>query len=193
MTAQAALPNGIVGRGFGLLMELFNRQAVHRADALVRGRVPAGGMVIELGFGTGALIERLASRYRVIGLDPSPTMLEVTSRRVAAARDRGDVVLHLGGSDDFARLIPGQSVDAVLALHSFQFWARPTETLSAIHAALRPGGLLALFLRLHHGRAPKWVPNPLSHELDEVAAATAAMRAAGFFVSGEAALLGERQ
>lgn len=193
MTPQAALPNGIVGRAFGLLMEFFNRQAVRDAHALVGQRVTAGGTVVELGFGTGALIERLAPTYRVIGLDPSPTMLEVTRRRVADAHARGTVVLHLGSSDDVARLIPSESADAVLALHSFQFWARPTETLAAIHAALRPGGLLALFLRSHHGRAPSWVPNPLAHERDEVAAAAAAMRAAGFLVSVGAAIVGERQ
>ena len=193
MSPQAALPNGIVGRAFGMLMEFFNRHAVRNAHALVKQRVPAGGTVVELGFGTGALIERLAPTHRVVGLDPSPTMLEVTRRRVANAHARGDVVLHLGGSDDVGRLIPPESADAVLALHSFQFWARPTETLAAVHTALRPGGLVALVLRSHHGRAPKWVPNPLSHERDELAAAAAAMRAAGFTVSVGAALVGERR
>ena len=46
---------------------------------------------------------------------------------------------------------------------------------------LRPGGRFALILRHHPpGRAPAWLPNPISRGGDEVVGARAALAAVGF-------------
>ena len=55
------------------------------------GRVPAGGLVVDLGAGTGALSAAILAALpdvRVQLVDIDPNMLEVAATRCAAYRDR---------------------------------------------------------------------------------------------------------
>ena len=96
--------------------------------------------VVEVGCGTG-LITRLflAEGYDVTGIDPSGPMLDVARARPGAERARwieGDVGALDARGADFA----------FMAGHVAQFFVSDDEwreALNVLHAALRPGGLLA--------------------------------------------------
>lgn len=174
----AMQPEGLAGRTFGMLMETANAGAYALAADLL---APLGGArVLEIGYGTGRLLELLlaAGAAEVLGVDPSPTMLAVARGRRAlrGASDR----LHLRrGADTDLDWITAP-LDAAAAVNSFQFWADPHVTLRRLHALLVPGGRLALVLRDHGRGGPAWLPNPLSRAPGEAEATLALVQAAGF-------------
>lgn len=177
---QAMMPHGWAGRIFGKSMDLLNR---HAFKAAAKGlAVQPGDSILEIGFGTGALVQMLSERSAVsfvAGVDPSPLMLETASRRNRRAIASGRVKLRSG---DASRLDwPDETFNKVCAVHSFQFWADPDECLREVYRVLRPGGLLLLILRNHRGgEADAWLPNPISRAADETAGALDALKSCGF-------------
>ena len=65
-----------------------------------------------------------------------------------------------------------------------EFRALPDAALARIRERLAPGGRLVLVLRTHAKKAPRWLPNPLSRDGNEIAAACDALERAGFAVTG---------
>ena len=174
-------PEGWRGRLFGVLMERLNRPTYRAAVELLSPL--AGRRVLEIGFGTGALVERLLrtdATVRVCGVDPTPTMRAVARARgaVVASAERVDL---REGADAPLPWLDG-AFDAVAALHSFQFWPDPVRSVREIARVLVPGGRLVLLLRDHGARAPEWLPNPLSRGADEVGAAIRLLAKEGFDV-----------
>lgn len=99
-----------------------------------------GGLVLEIGCGTGALTRHLlAAGHRVLATDASPAMLEL-------AREA------LGPSAELARLTlpddPLPEADAIVSIgHPVSYLASAAEVgraLTAMASALRPGGVLAI-------------------------------------------------
>jgi ubiquinone/menaquinone biosynthesis C-methylase UbiE len=173
-------PHGPVGRMFGWVMERTNA-ASYRAAA---DRLPSGDL-LEIGFGTGALIERLVKNGAklVAGVDPSVLMVDVARKRNAGSA----VDLRLGDASSLPW--PDASFDGVAALHSWQFWAPPETCLAEVQRVMRPNAMMVLILR-HHGGSPKlqWLPNPISRQVDEPQATVAALMGVGF---ADAAIVGK--
>jgi trans-aconitate methyltransferase len=107
--------------------------------------------VVDLGCGTGIVTLELARRgYRVIGVDPSPLMLEVAQQKPGADR-----VQWVHGS--VGQLRTPEADLAVMSGHVAQFMltdAEWLETLTGLKEALRPGGYLAFERR--DPRAQEW-------------------------------------
>jgi SAM-dependent methyltransferase len=138
-------------RGFG-----FHADAC--APGILRLLAPVGergGLVLELGCGSGALTRHLvAGGHRVVATDASPAMVERTRANVPGVDDVRVVVL----PDD-----PLPQADAVVSVgHVLNYL--PDEpsierALTAAAAALRAGGVLALDLcDLRWGQARKDAP-----------------------------------
>lgn len=100
---------------------------------LSRLRTAAPRQVLDVGCGTGALAERIATELRcqVTGIDQSERMVELTSaRRIPAMiADAGELPF---GQDTY---------DAVLAAWMLYHVADLDRALSEIRRVLRPGGL----------------------------------------------------
>lgn len=121
--------------------------------------------VLDLGCGTGVLALRLADRgLRVIGVDPARASLEV-----ARAKPGADRVTWIDGD---ASAIPSSLVvDAVtMTANVAQVFLTDEEwiaTLSAVHAALRPGGRLIFETRDPAYRAWEgWTEEATRHTTD---------------------------
>lgn len=171
---QPQEPHGLTGRVFGWLMERLNAASYRAAAEAIE---PAGKRVLEIGFGTGAMARLVCERgaRQVIGVDPSPLMVDTALRKTAGM----PVDLRCGDASDLP--FDDASADCAVALHSFQFWSPPERCLAEVRRVLALGGRLVLVLRHHDGgRAAQWLPNPLSREADEVAAAIRALGEAGF-------------
>lgn len=122
----------------------FTSFAERAAPAILRElarRGLRGGLVVELGCGTGALTARLLARgHRVLGVDLSPAMLALARRRAPGAVFRRGSFLE--GS-----LPPCDAVVAVGEVLNYRMdvrndAARRRAFFRRAFAALRPGGVL---------------------------------------------------
>lgn len=140
-------PSGLLGWLAGWLMARANEPM--QAMALEVLPVSPDDQVLEIGFGPGQLIKRLASRITsgcVSGVDPSPVMLRQASARNRQAIREGRVELRLG---DVARLpFADGTFTKAYALNSFQFWPMPANDLLEVRRVLADGGVLLLGLRV---------------------------------------------
>jgi ubiquinone/menaquinone biosynthesis C-methylase UbiE len=108
------------------------------ASALA-ARLPATAAVLDVGCGTGRLLDRLGSAqpgWSLVGLDRSPGMAS------AARRQRPWLRIVLGTAE--ALPYPDRSFDAVVTTLSFHHWSDKSGALAEVFRVLRPGGLLAL-------------------------------------------------
>lgn len=114
-----------------------------------------GGLVLELGCGSGALTGHLvAAGHRVIATDASPAMVDLTRESVPGAEDVRVLVL----PDD-----PLPEADAVVSVgHTLNYLpdeAAIERALAAMAGALRAGGVLAFdFCDLRFGEARRDAP-----------------------------------
>jgi SAM-dependent methyltransferase len=105
-------------------------------------RPVAGGLVLELGCGAGALTRHLlAAGHQVIATDASPAMIELARSELGADVDLRVLTL----PDD-----PLPAADAIVSVgHVVSYLpdaAAVDRALVAMAAALRPGGMLAIDL-----------------------------------------------
>jgi SAM-dependent methyltransferase len=173
---QAMQPHGLTGRLFGTLMERINRPAYERAAILLD--LPPAGRFLEVGFGTGRLIEMLARRMphgHFAGIDASKLMVETARRRLKTME--ADI------RQGTAEMLPWDSAsfDGAAALHCFQFWPDPVQVLAEIRRVLRRDGRFVLILRDHSRRADiDWLPNPWSRSRNEIQEALMLLDRTGF-------------
>jgi tRNA (cmo5U34)-methyltransferase len=116
--------------------------------------VPAGGYVVDLGAGTGALSAAILDglpEVRVQLVDVDPNMLETGAARCAAHAGRFD--LRRGRFQE--ALPPCNAVVATLALHHVADNDEKQELYRAIHEALEPGGLVVVGDLLIHPEGPE--------------------------------------
>ncbi len=166
-------------RLFGWLMEWMNGPSYRLAQKLLNAE--RGQHVLEIGFGTGKLLEMLARRTREIhlaGIEPTAAMLEAATGRRRLRRIGERLDMRLGAADDLPW--EAKTFDSVAALHNFQFWEDPEQALSEIMRVLKPGGRLVLVLRDHSRNAPDWLPNPVSRSGREIDATVTLLSDCGF-------------
>lgn len=107
----------------------------------------AQGQVLEIGVGSGFNLPLYADRVeRVIGLDPSPKLLEMA--RSAAERTRLPVELMEGDAE--AIPLDDKSIDTVVTTWVLCTVADPTRALADMRRVLKPNGQL---LFAEHGRS----------------------------------------
>jgi SAM-dependent methyltransferase len=100
-------------------------------------RQPTPGTLLDLGCGRGDLAASwIAAGWRVVGVEPS-------TDAGAVARSRGVEVL--SGTLDSVELA-SESVDAAVFRHSLEHVPDPRADLERVHAALRPGGKVAIMV-----------------------------------------------
>jgi tRNA (cmo5U34)-methyltransferase len=135
--------------------------------------VPAGGYVVDLGAGTGALSAAILEglpEARVQLVDVDPNMLEAGAARCRAHAGRFD--LRRGRFQE--ELPTCNAVVATLALHHVADNDEKRELYRAIHAALEPGGLVVVGDLLIHPEGPErrqmlrdWYAHMASHGITE--------------------------
>jgi ubiquinone/menaquinone biosynthesis C-methylase UbiE len=110
-------------------------------DRVAEGR--RGGLVLDLGCGTGVVALSAAARgFRVIGVDHSPEMLEIARRKVDAAGLAGRVELESGEADRL-RFDDGE-FDGVLCQGMLHHLPELGSCLDEVDRVLKPGGFLYL-------------------------------------------------
>lgn len=149
------------------LVDLYDIENTRGADSDFYVRLAAdldARRILDLGCGTGLLTRELAiGRRHVVGVDPAPAMLAYARRQPGAERVRwveGDSGA-LGTPDADLVIMTGNVAQVFL---DDAEWA---TTLRDIHAALRPGGLLAFESRNPDDRAwERWNPRSTFERYD---------------------------
>ena len=107
------------------------------------GNVPAGGLIVDLGAGTGGLSAEILDAFpnvRVELVDVDPDMLEVAAARCSPHAGRYE--LRQARFEDPLPRCP--AVVASLALHHVATQEEKQALYGKIHAALEPGGLVVV-------------------------------------------------
>lgn len=151
---QFARPVGPAGRLAGWIMAARPSNRARNDWTLELLEIRPQHQVLEIGFGPGYAISRLApllTSGQLVGIDHSEVMLEQATRRNAGSVAEGRVRLILGGIEAIRSLEPG--FDRVYSANMLQFVADRTKVLRDIRAILAPGGLVATTYQPRHPRA----------------------------------------
>jgi arsenite methyltransferase len=115
------------------------RRIVRRA----LGAAP-GERILDVGCGPGfycaELAEEVGRTGSVVGVDSSPAMLELATRRCAGYEA---VQLRVGGADSLP--VSDASFDGALCVQVLEYVPDPTVALAEMHRALRPGGRVVVW------------------------------------------------
>jgi ubiquinone/menaquinone biosynthesis C-methylase UbiE len=114
------------------------------ADALQAAGAPAGGTVLDLGCGKGAVAVTLAERFgaRVVGVDAFPPFLEAAR---ALAAERGVARLCAFREGDILEVLRGEaSHDVALLVSVGPLLGDHRRTLEGLRRQVRPGGLVLI-------------------------------------------------
>lgn len=101
--------------------------------------------VLEIGFGGGRLLRRMASivtEGRIRGIDVSGAMHDYASRRCRRSIESG--VMELVCGDAAALPYPDASFDKVCSVNSLFYWSDPARVFAEAARVLREGGRLVL-------------------------------------------------
>lgn len=122
--------------------------------------VPESGPVLEVGIGTGRLIEMLRNRgCRVIGVDHSPAMLEEAGRFLRTGEEAG-IGLRLG---EMSHLPVSDSAVGTVVLNMVLHHAPdPPAVLAEGGRVLRPGGMIIIADLKKHSH--EWVRDRLADQ-----------------------------
>lgn len=173
---QSGHPSGLVGRIFGRTMVKDTAAANDQAVELLRLTTPQ--TVLEVGFGQGRTAAALLEHgHRVIGVDPSPTMVrQATARNRAACRDGRADLRH---SDGTTIPFPDHAADAAITVHTIYFMPDPAASFAEIARVLRGDGTLVVACRTSDDPVPSWF-DPSVYTVRTAAEITTILHAAGF-------------
>ncbi len=139
-------------------------QAIHKR-LLEYVDLPERANILDMGCGTGRLLERLATEFadvRGTGLDLSSNMLRI-ARQSNSHHPR---LIYIEGNAESLPFGEGQ-FDAVFSTISFLHYLEPQQVLSEVARVLSPGGRFYLVdITSNKQTAPQWVPiSPLGIRL----------------------------
>ena len=122
-----------------------------RVEAAILAMVGAKpfGVLLDLGTGTGRMIELIAPlASRAVGIDQSPAMLGLARSRIDSAGLRH---VQLRQGDIYAAPVERDSCDLVIIHQVLHFLDDPARALREAAGALRPGGRLLVVDFAEHG------------------------------------------
>jgi arsenite methyltransferase len=144
IAGQLRKPSGFIGRRVVARMLNVSNRPMNRLTLASLGLIP-DDRVIEVGFGGGDLIHRMASvvtRGCIVGVDFSPEMVEVCAKRFAPLLRAERIKLDCASADDLP-YDSGQFTKAC-TVNTLYFWPDPVGPLNELRRVLRPGGRLVL-------------------------------------------------
>ncbi len=148
-------PHGLLGQVGGRLMSLDRGLPTWVLDLL---QVGPSDSVLEVGSGPGLGLELAAARAhegRVVGVDPSETMLEMAQRRNRGQIEAGRVELRRSTVDQLP--FDDATFDKAMTMNSLHLWRDPVAGLMEMRRTLRPGGRIAVAItRFSYASPDKW-------------------------------------
>ena len=144
-------PEGILGRLGGVIMARTNDDC--GAWVIDLFKVMPNDRVLEVGFGPGVVIQRLAKRGvagHVAGIDLSREMVEQARSRNTAAVQHGRVELRRGSVESLP--FDDDCFDKALSINSMQVWPNAATGLREVRRVMKAGGGIALGFTPYSGQ-----------------------------------------
>jgi ubiquinone/menaquinone biosynthesis C-methylase UbiE len=110
------------------------QETMHRVDLNSHERI------LDLGCGTGTLIQRLlhlAPEIEIVGIDPSAEMLNVARQKLPKS-----VELQVGSADSIP--FPNESFDLIISTNAFHYFRNPSQAIQEAKRVLKPNGHLVI-------------------------------------------------
>jgi len=141
---QARKPSGFVGRY--IISRIFeNGNSIINNFVFETMDLQKDDCVLEIGFGPGKLIQRMAGvieNGRIDGVDFSGSMYDVASKRNRIPIQNQRVSLKTG---DFEKIeFNSAEYHQICCVNTIYFWTYPVQILNRIYDLLKPGGRLVL-------------------------------------------------
>ncbi|MDR3121171.1 MAG: class I SAM-dependent methyltransferase [Clostridiales bacterium] len=138
-------PTGLGGKLATFVMNRQNWRQYAGAEAALN--LVGTESVLDIGFGNGYLLGRLAGRYDCCfyGVDISPDMLQTATKRNRKSIDSGKMCLSLGSAEKTG--LESDSIDKAYTVNTVYFWSSLDAGLADIWRILKPGRVLALRLK----------------------------------------------
>lgn len=124
---------------FGGVFSNGRRQAIVAAENI-------GGLVLEVGVGTGISLPHYSKRTRLVGIDISEAMLEKARRR--ADQLKLENVEEIAVGDAEALTYPDSAFDVVVAQYVVTAVPNPEKALDEFVRVVRPGGEIVIATRI---------------------------------------------
>ena len=148
-------PKGTLGKLGGQLMSQDRWLPAWVVDLL---EINSSDSILEVGSGPGvglALASAKAYNGRVVGLDPSETMIAMAERRNRALIEADRVELHRGSVEKLP--FDDNTFDNAMTMNSLHLWPDPVAGLREIKRCVRAGGHIAVaFTRFSYVSADRF-------------------------------------
>ena len=147
LSLQARKPTGLIGRY--LMTKIFNEGNTDlNSFVMDMLELESSDRVLEIGFGTGKLINQLAAITTegvVEGIDFSEVMLKQASRVNKHHISHGKVRLQRGE----CKTLPfeNDSFNKLCSINTLYFWKDPDKYFLEMFRVIRPGGIIAIGFR----------------------------------------------
>lgn len=155
MENMFCVPKGALGRLGGQLMSQDRQLPAWVLDLL---EINPSDSVLEVGSGPGVGLELAATRAhkgRIVGVDPSETMLEMAHRRNRTQIEAGRIELHRGFVDRLP--FEDDTFDKAMTMNSLHLWPNPVAGLREVRRVLQKSGRIAVaFTRFSYTSADKF-------------------------------------
>lgn len=141
---QARKPAGLFGRWImSSIFDIGNKRLNRFVYDVLAPQ--AGDHILEVGCGTGKLVERIARQIDgcvVEGIDFSLSMASLARRKNKKHIAKGKVYIHEGNVNHMP--IPASAFTKIFSVNTIYFFADPDSTIKKMVRLLKPGGMLAL-------------------------------------------------
>ncbi|WP_138994351.1 methyltransferase domain-containing protein [Larkinella sp. C7] len=135
---------------------VLDRRTVENANRNLLKHLKPGLSVLDVGCGSGAITRGMAERVgpqgRVVGIDPSETLL------LQARQQAGNFPQLTFQTADVYDFETAEQFDLVTCARVLQWLARPEDALARMAKWVKPGGVLAV-LDYNHEKV-EWTPEP---------------------------------
>ncbi|MBX0359670.1 class I SAM-dependent methyltransferase [Halobacillus sp. Nhm2S1] len=163
---QFAKPEGVAGKFAGMFMERENKELNDWTLSFLD--VGKKDRVLEVGFGSGAALKKIATLEpeSLYGIDPSEAMVEMVLKKLNAHPNAKQIGIFHGEACHLLHF--HKPLDKIYSVNNITFWERPAEILRHLRTLLSEKGKIALTIVPHEEEATNDTTEVLGGQLQNL-------------------------
>lgn len=132
------------------IYSFFNRKPATNTAIVELARIESGHRVLDIGCGPGIAVQKAAALVgpgAAVGVDRSPSMVEIARKRAAGVRQ---AAFEVGSAEKLP--FSDDSFDVVWTVSAFHHWEDKAKGIAEARRVLRPGGRLLILEKETRGK-----------------------------------------